>query len=166
LSATHLVLIPSYNTGARLKETVLAALYVGSAVWTIGLIHDRNAIAMALEPLRALLASLVLCCLLFWEGGVPVALDTAVAGAKLMLLDLSRAPLATQVAVASHTVQAALALVLLPLFVQRSAAELKDEAARVKAYQLANEAVFDARTKKHMQVINVEELEALNKKTA
>jgi glycosyltransferase involved in cell wall biosynthesis len=35
LSATHLVLIPSYNTGARLKETVLAALEVWSHVWLV-----------------------------------------------------------------------------------------------------------------------------------
>jgi len=35
LSETHLVLIPSYNTGIRLKDTVLAALEVWSHVWLV-----------------------------------------------------------------------------------------------------------------------------------
>jgi glycosyltransferase involved in cell wall biosynthesis len=34
-SATHLVLIPSYNTGARLAQTVAAALVVWQPVWVV-----------------------------------------------------------------------------------------------------------------------------------
>lgn len=34
-SATHLVLIPSYNTGARLAQTVAAALAVWQPVWVV-----------------------------------------------------------------------------------------------------------------------------------
>jgi len=35
MSAGHLVLIPTYNTGARLKETVLSALSAWAQVWVV-----------------------------------------------------------------------------------------------------------------------------------
>src|SRR5438045_2822089 len=49
-SSTHLVLIPSYNTGPRLTETVMAALAQWSPVWVVvDGSTDRSA-----EPVQAL----------------------------------------------------------------------------------------------------------------
>lgn len=145
-------------------ETVLTAAYVGTAVWTLGLVHDRNSVAMVLEPLRALLASAMVFWLLFWSAGVPTDAEAALAGVKEAIASLEAAPLFMQVAVGAHAVQAAIGLILLPLFVQRSVAELEQEKARLEAYKVENDAVLEARTKKHLKVISNAELAALGKK--
>jgi glycosyltransferase involved in cell wall biosynthesis len=59
-SRTHLVLIPSYNPGAKMRETVLSALAQWAPVWVIvdgstdDSVHELEALAAAAAALRVI----------------------------------------------------------------------------------------------------------------
>ncbi|KAA0159245.1 hypothetical protein FNF31_04974 [Cafeteria roenbergensis] len=117
--------------------------FVGSAVWTIGLLHDRSPAAAAIEPARALVA-LAVCA---W---VAMGWPAPEGDGPLDWLSLERVQAlgwGLQSALAVLAVQAALSAVVCPLYAAETAAEKEAWRLALAEQGAASKRTFEARTK-------------------
>ncbi|KAA0157770.1 hypothetical protein FNF29_00344 [Cafeteria roenbergensis] len=137
-----LALQPSSASGPTMQAIGVAA-FVGSAVWTIGLLHDRSPAAAAIEPARALVA-LAVCA---W---VAMGWPAPEGDGPLDWLSLERVQAlgwGLQSALAVLAVQAALSAVVCPLYAAETAAEKEAWRLALAEQGAASKRTFEARTK-------------------
>jgi len=135
-----------------ISETALTALFVGTAVWTVGAIHDRRGVAAALEPLRAVLAAAAVFVMASWprsdEGALlaPTSATDAQAFFFVGVANFLAAGWMAQVPVVFLLAQAIISAIVLPLFVVETREEAAAWADAMEDNKERGEQVFKERT--------------------